>query len=95
MILRRVGPLSVARLAGVLYGALGLIIGGIISLLAMVSGLAPNGTGSGGFGAVFGAAAIVLLPILYGLIGFFGTLIGSWLYNLLASVVGGIELDLQ
>jgi hypothetical protein len=37
----------------------------------------------------------VALPILYGGMGFVMTLIGAWLYNILAGFVGGIEMDLQ
>ena len=36
MVIRRVGPLSVAKVAGVLYALMGLIIGGCISLFSLV-----------------------------------------------------------
>ena len=40
-------------------------------------------------------AAEVSFPVGYGVLGFVTSLIGAWLYNILASVVGGIELDVQ
>jgi hypothetical protein len=42
-----------------------------------------------------GVGAIIVLPIFYGGLGFVGTLIAAWLYNVIAGVVGGIELDVQ
>ncbi len=95
MIVRRVGPLSVAKVAGVLYGLMGLIFGAIISAISLVGGaLAPKGDG-GMIGMLFGAAAIVVLPIFYGLLGFVMSLVSAALYNLVASWVGGVELDLS
>ena len=44
---------------------------------------------------MFGAGAIVILPILYGGLGFVATLIAAWVYNVVAGIVGGIELDVQ
>jgi hypothetical protein len=96
MIVRRVGPLSFAKLMGVLYVLMGLLFGGIVSLISVVGGaLVPHDQPSGMTGALFGAAAIVVLPIFYGVIGFLGSLVGAALYNAVASVVGGVEIDLQ
>lgn len=96
MIVRRVGPLSFAKIAGVLYALMGLLAGGIISLVSLIGGaFAPQGSDAGFGGMLFGAAAIVALPIFYGVIGFIFTLIGAALYNLIAGWVGGVELDIQ
>jgi hypothetical protein len=35
------------------------------------------------------------LPIFYALFGFLFTLFGAWMYNLIASRIGGIEVTLQ
>jgi hypothetical protein len=34
---------------------------------------------------------LIFMPVLYTLIGFIFTLIGAWVYNLVASKVGGFE----
>ena len=96
MIVRRIDPLSLGKVSGVLYAAIGLIIGGIVSLVSIVGGaLAQDDGSSGVFGMVFGAAAIIILPIFYGVFGFIGSLIAAALYNVVASAVGGVEVDLQ
>ena len=40
MIIKRIGPLSCARLSGLLYAIIGLVLGGIFSLIAMAGGFA-------------------------------------------------------
>jgi hypothetical protein len=95
MIINRVGPLSVAKIAGTLYAILGLIFGAIISLLAMAGALAVNSeeAGAAAFGAIFGVGAVVLLPILYGGFGFVMTLLMAALFNMTARLVGGVQID--
>ena len=94
MIVRRVGPLSFAKLCGALYAIMGLIIGAFISLFSVIgSGLAPKEGGA--IGMLFGVAAIVALPIFYGALGFVTSLVGAALYNMVASWVGGVEIDVQ
>ncbi len=95
MVIRRVGPLSAAKIAGMLYALIGLVIGAFISLIGIAGSLGSNELEGAALGAVFGAGAIVIAPILYGCLGFVTTLIMAALYNLLAGAVGGIEIDVQ
>jgi hypothetical protein len=95
MIVRRVGPLSCAKVMGMLYALMGLIFGACISLFSFIgSAFAPKEL-PGGFGILFGVGAIIVLPIFYGILGFITSLIGAALYNLVASWVGGVEMDVQ
>jgi len=102
MVVKRVGVLSVGKVFACLYALLGLIVGGIISLLALASALAgaaaggapPEAQHSGAVALVLGAGAIIIMPILYGLGGFLGGMIGAVLYNVAAAIVGGIEIEL-
>jgi hypothetical protein len=87
-----VGPLSCAKVAGLLYLILGFVFGACISLFAAIGMFAGDGDG-GAFPAFFGAAAVVVLPIFYGGLGFIGTLIMSALFNFVAGIAGGIEVD--
>ena len=91
MVIRRLGPLSCAKVAGLLYLILGLVIGACVSLFA-VAGLFASGTDSP-FPMFFGAGAIVILPIMYAAFGFIGTLIMTSLFNLVVGITGGIEVD--
>jgi hypothetical protein len=82
-----VGALSCAKVTGLLYVILGLVFGACISLVSIL-GLIPEGAGM-----FFGAGAIVVLPIVYGLFGFIGALIMTSLFNLAVGITGGIEVD--
>ena len=94
MVIKRIGPMSCARITGTLYAAMGLVFGAIFSLLAL-AGFAPDNSDAAGLGAMIGVGAIIAFPILYGCIGFVATIIGVWLYNVMAGLVGGIEMDVQ
>ena len=95
MIIKRIGPVSCARIAGVLYAIIGLLAGSIFSLAAVAGGSAFRDTPGGGIAAILGVGTIVLFPILYGALGFVSTLLVAWLYNVLAGFVGGIQIDIE
>ena len=95
MIIKRIGPLSVAKLAAVLHAVMGLVVGGIFSLVGLAGGFASETAGAAGVGAMIGVAAIVVFPIFYGVMGFVLTLFAAWLYNFAADFVGGVEIDVQ
>jgi hypothetical protein len=94
MVIRRVEPMSCAKVTGVLYAILGIVIGAGISLFSSMAGMVGNPKHAAAAG-VFGLFAVIFFPIMYGVAGFVSTLIGAWLYNIVAGLVGGIELDLQ
>jgi hypothetical protein len=94
MVLKSVGVLSVGKVLGCLYALMGLIFGGFVSLLAL-GGAAAGGRLEGPSAMLFGAGAVVLLPIFYGLGGFIGGIISAFLYNIVASMIGGIEMELS
>ena len=94
MVIKRVVPMSVAKVAAVLYAILGIIFGGIISVISLAgSALTPDGDDAGMMGMLFGAAAVVILPIFYACLGFVMSLLMAALYNLVAGWVGGVEVD--
>jgi hypothetical protein len=97
MVINRVGPLSAAKIAGTLYAMLGLIFGAIISMIALAGGMATNSDDSGpaAMGAIFGAGAVILLPIFYGCLGFLMTLLMTALFNVTARMVGGVQIDVS
>jgi hypothetical protein len=99
MIVKKVSPLSVAKVAGILYALIGLCFGALFSLFAMIwrASLSISNTPDlPGFPAfLFGTGAIVIFPVFYGVMGFVFALIGAALYNVVSGWVGGIELEIQ
>lgn len=97
MVIKRVSPMSAAKIAGLLYALMGLVFGAFISLFAMLG--ASFGGGDSGvpafFPMLFGIGSVIVLPLLYGCMGFVMTAITAWLYNLVAGMVGGMQLDVQ
>ncbi len=73
-----------AKVVGVLYALMGLIFVPIVLIVSMVS---PNKS-------EFGAGFALALPIIYGVLGFIFTAIGCVIYNFVAGLVGGIEVEL-
>jgi len=86
--IKRLGVMSCGKVFGALYGGFGLIAGVIVTVFAL-AGL----SGDGG-GAMFGALAIILLPLIYGIAGFIGGIIMAALYNIAAGFAGGIEMEI-
>jgi hypothetical protein len=95
MIVRRVGPLSVAKVAGALYAIMGLIFGGILTVFSLAGAVASAGEDNPFVGVLFGIGAIVLLPIFYGVLGFVVTALMAALYNVVADAIGGVEVELE
>ena len=98
MIIKRIGPLSLAKIMGTLYLIMGFILGLIMSALSVFTSAflcGPAGGSGKGMGIFFGAFAVIALPLLYGALGFIGGLISAFLYNLLARLMGGIEMEIE
>ncbi len=98
MVLKKIGPLSLAKIAGIIYVVIGLLVGVFISMLALLgvfaSSMAADSPGPI-VGMFLGVGAIIVFPIFYGVLGFIMGAVVAWLYNVFAGIVGGIELDLQ
>jgi len=91
--IKRLDVMSCGVMLGVLCAVLGLFFGGVISLMAL--GGAVAGGGDMMAGLIGGVGAVVILPLMYGVMGFVGGIINAVLYNLCASLVGGIKFDLE
>lgn len=96
MILQRINAISCGRLLGALYAGIGFMVGVLFSLLSLAGVVAANPQEEGiVVPSIVGIGAFIILPVLYGLMGFIGDIIFAFLYNVVASVVGGIEFDMQ
>jgi hypothetical protein len=67
----------------------------VFSLIAVAGGFGANTAEGAGVAAMVGVGSVIAFPIFYGGLGFVASLVGAWLYNVLAGMVGGIEVDLQ
>ena len=89
--------LSLAKILASIYAGLGLIFGVIFAGISLV-GLGPMADGSDApamLGLLMGGGAVVFLPLVYGFFGFIGGLIVGTIYNLVARVVGGLEVEVS
>lgn len=83
-----------AKMSGALYAIGGLIGGVFFALMSLAGG--QMWTGESAFvGAIFGVGAIIFLPVFYGLIGVLAGAIGATVYNWLAGMLGGFEIELE
>lgn len=94
-VVKRIGPGSAFKVGVVLYGILGLIIGFLVSLFALVSSSFVSKAYGASIGAIFGIGAILIFPIFYGILGGVMAAIGAFLYNLAARLIGGLEVDIS
>jgi hypothetical protein len=92
--LKRIQPMSAFKMGGALYALMGLLFGALISLISVV-GTSMTLVEKGVLGVFFGAMAIIVLPIVYGLIGAVFSAIAALLYNLVARFVGGLVVEVE
>lgn len=100
MIVRRIGVLSSAKVAGCTYAAFGLVAGALVSvfsLMGMAFGQALRGSSGAEaiVGGLLGLGAIIFIPLFYGVMGFVVGALGAAVYNLVAQVIGGLEIELE
>ncbi len=82
---RRFSVAQTAKVVGLLYVVMALIFMPIVLIVAFVS---PQES-------AFSVGVALALPIIYGVLGFIFTAIGCALYNWVAGMVGGIEVELD
>jgi hypothetical protein len=90
---KSVGVLSVAKILGLIYGCMGLIFAPFFLLVGLLGSVASQHNSP--LAGIFGVGFAVLMPVLYGAMGFIAGAIGALLYNLFAKWVGGFELELE
>jgi hypothetical protein len=89
---RKFDVVSVGAVMGTLYALIGLIFGGIMTLLALAGAGAAGGGGPEAM--LFGVGAIIIVPLFYGIGGFIAGLIMAAFYNVVSGMVGGIKVEL-
>lgn len=98
MKLKHIGVWSLTRMTIILYAICGFVVGGIMSIFSLLGaaiGRASGSQGAEGMAMLFGVGAVFFMPVMYAVFGGVGVAFSTWLYNLLAGAVGGVELDLE
>jgi hypothetical protein len=95
-ILKSVGVMSVAKIMGFIYACLGLIFVPFFLIVGIAgSVVGQKDTPFAPFAGLLGIVMAVLMPVIYGVMGFITGAIGAALYNLFAKRVGGFELEFE
>ena len=97
MIVKRVGPMSLGKVLGIIYAVFGFIVGFFFSLImALGAVLGTTLDESPGVIAFFwGIGSVFAFPVLYGILGFIGGIVTAGIYNVISNWVGGIEIELE
>jgi hypothetical protein len=98
MVIRRIGVGSAARIAGALYAVFGFVAGCMLAAISLVSAGVMNGADSGvpaWIAPMFGVGAIIIAPIGYGILGLIIGSLVALVYNLVAGIAGGLDLEVQ
>ena len=97
MVLKSIGVLSAAKIAAVMYMVMGFLAGLFFAAIfsMMPAGLEGPDAPPAFLAPMFGIGAIVIMPVMYGAIGFCVGAVGALIYNALAGVIGGVELRLE
>ena len=91
--LKRVTPLSAGKVLALLYGAMGIMFVPLFLLMpALTANLLPQ---QRGIFALIGTGMAIAMPVFYAVMGFLFGVIGAAIYNLVAKMVGGIEVDVE
>lgn len=98
-VISRFDVLSVMKLAGVIYGIVGIVVG-IFFAMAIALGLfaaqgQANDPFSGAAGVLVAVVVAVIFPVLYGIFGALGAGLMVALYNVTSKRLGGIRVDVE
>ena len=93
-IIKRINAGSAFKVGLVTYALLGLIAGVFCSLIALTgASFAPHAQMP--FARAIGMFAVIVCPIVYGILGGVAALAGALIYNLAANWVGGLAIDIS
>lgn len=97
--IKKVDPFSLAKVLGILYALLGVIIGLMFAAFGAILSNSPlaetDETAKTILSTFLGVGSIIFFPILYGIIGLVAGVITAALYNLVAGWVGGVTIEVS
>ncbi|MDO8516932.1 MAG: hypothetical protein Q7S33_02300 [Nanoarchaeota archaeon] len=94
--IKKLGSLSIAKISG-LFGVLyGFVVGVMIGVISTMYNSPTYATALGADYTAYstmGWAALIIMPILMGVLYFIAGIVMSVIYNLFAKQIGGIEVE--
>jgi hypothetical protein len=91
--IKSIDVLSCAKISGMLYGCLGLLIIPFMMLRGLASLFA--GQPKQAFGGILHLILAIVAPFFYGALGFLFGALTAWFYNVLAGWLGGIQIEIE
>jgi predicted membrane-bound spermidine synthase len=95
--IKQVDPFSLAKVLGILYALLGVIIGLMVAAFGAILSNSPlaeaDETAQTILSTFLGVGSIIFFPIFYGILGLVAGVITAALYNLVARWVGGVMIE--
>lgn len=86
-------PVQLGKMLAIMYGAMGLIFCPFFLLFSL---FAPHPQGAHVPAIfLFGTGFALMLPVIYGIMGFILGVISGFIYNLIAKWIGGIEVEVE
>jgi len=89
--IKQVGILSLAKIMGVIYGMFGFVIGLVV---AVSKAFGVQASGEAGQMQAVGYFAVLIFPVIYGLIGAFSGLASGFFFNTAINWVGPLEIKI-
>ena len=99
MVIRRVGVASAAKIAGAVYAVIGVFVGCLMAAISLINlGAFADGANNGmpsWIAPMWGIGAVIVLPILYGVMGLVVGALTAVVYNVVSGMAGGLEIEVQ
>jgi hypothetical protein len=97
--IKKIEPLQLGKVLAITYGLASLLIVPLGLVFVAIAGVASKGQGATpppfALFLAMGLGFAVFAPIFYGVMGFLTGAVGAFLYNLVASWVGGIQIEVE
>ena len=90
--IKRIAPGSLAKILGLMYAVVGLLIGLFVLLVSIFASSSEVKEMDFVF---LGTAAPIVLPLAYGIMGWISGYIGAWIYNFVAKNMGGVQVEVE
>ena len=94
MVLKRIDPISFAKLYAVVLTVIVFVVC-LIYALIFLSFAGMMGDEFGAIGAGAAIAMVIFVPIICAIFYFLLGLLMAWLYNVVAARIGGVELEFE